>query len=467
MIHRYVTDVQKGKVDAKDIVAQAVEHAKKLNEKYHFMNTFVSETDLKKQLKTFNKKGKLAGVPISVKDCICVEGTESTAGSKILKGYKPVFDATVIERVKAEGAIIIGKTAQDEFGYGTFGTNTGIGYTPARNPHDARRVCGGSSSGSAAFTALADFPHLSIAESTGGSIAAPASYCGVAGLTPTYGRVSRYGLIDYANSLDKIGSMAQRVRDAGLLLEVMSGVDSKDPTTLNQKMSSLLTPKTVKGLDIAVPKIIHAEGVDKRITDTVLSALNDARINYTEVSMPLNDTYGVWDYYMIAMSETSTNLAKYAGMRYGLHPKSVEKDYTTLFSEVREQGFGDEAKRRLLLGTFARMSGYRGKYYIKAMKVRTKIIAEYKKILKKHSFIVSPAMPILPPTFEDVSKLTPVQVYALDFFVSGPNLTGMPHASVKVGALEGLPVGALVVGDHLQEQGVLGVAHTLERGAQK
>ena len=279
-----------------------------------------------------NPQGSLAGLPISVKDGICVKNIESAAGSEILKDYRPPFSATAVNKLEKEGAIIIGKTSQDEFGFGGFSVNT---KKIPKNPYDLTRSCGGSSGGAAGFTAFTTQPHIALGESTGGSIANPASFCGVVGLTPTYGLVSRYGLIDYANSLDKIGAIAKTVSDSFLGLYHISGYDEKDSTSLPQKMSKV---KKIK--KIAVIK--ESLDVDKEIKDVVLSRLKD----YDLISLPSIKRYSIPAYYLIAMSEASTNLAKYCGLRYG-QTLPLKGSYNEFFTEVRSKYFSKEAKRRI------------------------------------------------------------------------------------------------------------------------
>ena len=365
---------------------------------------------------------------------------ESRAGSLILKGYKPVFDATVISKLKKEGGAIIGKTSQDEFGFGSFSVNTD---NIPKNPIDKDRVCGGSSGGSGGITAKASFNHVSIAESTGGSIATPASFCGIIGLTPTYGVVSRYGLIDYANSLDKIGVMGKGMDQVREVFNVIRGYDEKDSTSLKEEVN-----KDDKVKKVGVIK--ESLNVDKDIKKIILDSLGD----YEEVSLPLVEKYGVVAYYIIALSEASTNLAKYCGLRYG-EGKDLKGNYNEYFSKVRSEFFQKESKRRIILGTFARMAGYRDAYYLKAMKVRSLIIKEYKKAFEKYDVLISPTMPIVAPKFTDVKKLTPLENYMMDILTVGPNLGGFPHVSVNVGEKDGMPVGMMIIGDHLNENKIM------------
>lgn len=449
-----------------------VEHASKISEEIgrknrdfaHFNNfdrTYVMEQAeaLEKEIRK-GRKGRLLGVPVSVKDCLCVKGVESRAGSKILSGYKPVFDATAVAKARAEGAIILGKTSQDEFGFGTFSVNHTAGPAP-RNPFNDERSCGGSSGGAAGFASLTNFTHAAIAESTGGSIACPASFCGVSSITPTYGAVSRYGLMDYANSLDKIGTMGKTILDAALLLNVISGHDKMDSTSLETEESRI---EKIGKIKIGVPKDLMGEIENAKVKDIVRSRIRDAEklgAEITEVKLPLNTKYGLAAYYIIAMSEASTNLAKYCGMRYGFERK-LDGDFNEYFSAVRSQAFGEEAKRRILLGTFARMSGFRDAYYLRAMKARTKLIKEYKQAFAKVDVIAHPAMPMAAPKFSEIEKLSPLEHYAADLCTVPANLCGMPHATINAGLLKEMPVGLMIAGDHLQESKVLSLAAAME-----
>jgi len=469
-ISGFVKQVKMGKISIVEHTNALLEEIHAKNEEYNHFNLVAEDyalqqaKEIEAEVNTGRKKGRLLGVPISVKDCICVKGVESRSGSRILSGYKPTFDAMVIEKAKAEGAIIIGKTSQDEFGFGSFSVNTGLDFSIPKNPHDSSRACGGSAGGSAGFTALTGFTHASISESTGGSIACPASFCGVTGFTPTYGRVSRYGLIDYANSLDKIGTMGKTVSDAAALLEVISGHDADDSTSLQEPVPELGADEKIAGMRIGLVKEFIGKGIDEGVKKAVHGASDKLRqkgVIVEEVSLPLNAKYETPAYYIIAMSEASTNLAKFCGMRYGAHEK-LEGNFNEYFSKVRSKHFGKEAKRRIIMGTFARMSGFRDAYYLKAMKVRTKLIQEYKQLFKRFDVLLSPAMPTIAPKFDEINKLTPLQHYYSDICVGPPNLAGLPHISVNAGFHKKMPVGVLFTADHLQEKKLVAIAETVE-----
>lgn len=395
-------------------------------------------------------KGILDGVTISLKDAICAKGMLTTASSKILSGYKPVFNAKVVEDVLANGATIIGKTIQDEFGFGGFCVNTGIGVPIPKNPVDQNRSCGGSSGGSGAAAKLID-THVSLGESTGGSIVAPAAFCGIYGLAPTYGKVSRYGLLSYGNSLDKIGPMSSNPDLIIKTINVISGNDPRDSTSSTKKVTPL-EYKGVSGLKIGVLK---TRGVDPKIQSAIETKLEEYKTQgatVQEISLPKVDKYALATYYVLAMSEASTNLAKYCGMRYGASGK-LEGSYNEYFTKVRSENFGKEAKRRIMLGTFARMAGQRDAFYIKAAKVRTALINEYKKVFEEVDVIICATSPMFPPTFEEIEKLTPLQHYLADQLVVGPNLAGLPHMNVPLNTP--LPSGLLVIGNHFDEQSVV------------
>ncbi|MBS3163387.1 Asp-tRNA(Asn)/Glu-tRNA(Gln) amidotransferase subunit GatA [Candidatus Woesearchaeota archaeon] len=412
---------------------------KTINKEYNFFNV-ISE-DIEKQEKSSN--GKLKGLFVSIKDCICVKDMESRAGSRILEGYKPVFNATVIQRLIDEGAIIIGKTSQDEFGFGSFSVNT---YNIPKNPFDKERTCGGSSGGSAGVTRKLSelkIKHVSIAESTGGSIACPAAFCGVYGFTPTYGVVSRYGLIDYANSLDKIGVMADNLSDLKKVFDVIKEYDPMDSTSLNKELNNDNSIKKV-----AVIK--ESLNVNPEIKELILKTVKDKFGSYDLISLPLVEKYAIPVYYILAMAESSTNLAKYCGMRYG-SSLELKGNFDEYFTEVRTKFFEVESKRRIILGTFARMAGYRDAFYIKAAKVRNLIIQEYKKAFEKYDLLISPTMPVIAPKFSEIKKLTPLENYMMDILTVGPNLAGLPHISCNAGFVKKMPVGIMYIANHLND----------------
>jgi aspartyl-tRNA(Asn)/glutamyl-tRNA(Gln) amidotransferase subunit A len=338
----------------------------------------------------------------------------------------------------------------DEFGFGTFSANTGV---VPKNPHDPARCCGGSSGGSAGYIAASTLARFALAQSTGGSISAPASFCGVVGFTPTYGRVSRYGLVDYANSLDKIGVIAKTVKDAAEAMSIIAGKDEKDETCQGEPFK--IPGKLAKKLTVGVPKEWVAQKTDpdvKKQFDAALAQMKNLGWTVKEVSIPSTD-YALSAYYVIALAESSTNLAKYCGLRYGATVQlEGGGDYTEFFSKVRGEFFGQEAKRRILLGTFVRMAGYRDRYYGQALKVRRLLLNDFAQAFKDCDIIAAPTMPIIAPTFDEIAKLSPLEEYAMDTLTVPANLAGLPHLSVPCGKAKGMPVGLHLMAPHHKDE---------------
>ncbi len=454
-VKQFVERVKAG-MDVEGFYEKFFTKIKELDRRYNFFVT-ISEAEVK-----VKRSGKLAGLPVSVKDCICTAGLQSSAGSRILEGYIPIFDSTAVKKIKDEGGIVIGKTNQDEFGFGTFCTNSGFGIP--KNPHDPTRCCGGSSGGAAGLTAALDLPHIALAQSTGGSISCPAAWCGVVGLTPTYGLVSRYGLIDYASSMDKIGLITKTVEDAALGLSVIAGHDPLDSTSIKKDVENYQQYlKEMRTIRVGVPRE-YFEGVDPEIEKAVwdvIKRLESEGGKYEEISLKLTRA-ALSAYYIIACSEASTNLAKFCGMRYGVEA-TIDGNFNEYFSAIRTKYFGQEAKRRILLGTFARMAGYRDRYYLKAMQIRALVIKEFKQAFKQFDVLIAPTMPVIAPKFSEIEKLSPTQQYAMDVLTVGPNLAGIPHLSVPCGKINGMPVGLHIMADHLQEGKMLQVGWNVER----
>ncbi len=407
-----------------------------INEKYEMFVNFSQSDDIDGEF-TFSAKDNLTSIDY-----------ESTAGSKILEGYKAPFDATPIKRMREAGGALIGKTNMDEFGFGTFCTNSAFGIP--KNPFDLNRSCGGSSGGSACAAAVLD-DHVSIGVSTGGSIVCPASFCGVYGLAPSYGRVSRYGLIDYGNSLDKVGLLSFKASDLRRYLPIISGNDPHDPTSYVQPELKL-GQKKLKS--VAVPKeAVEGDGISKDVMEYFeksLEMLRSMSIDVEYISMPTLK-YSIPAYYVIATSEASTNLARFCGMRYGQQDGDLTLKFDDYFTSFRSKYFGDEAKRRILLGTFTRMVGYADRYYNKALQVREAIIADYKEQFKRFDAVVTPTMPFISPRFDDISKMSALDSYKADFLTVPPNITGMPHMSAPCGYSDGMPIGLLFTSDHWNE----------------
>ncbi|MCQ2069874.1 MAG: Asp-tRNA(Asn)/Glu-tRNA(Gln) amidotransferase subunit GatA [archaeon] len=422
---------------------QTLKDLKKLNEKYEMFNAFCEDGDLGDSKFLF-----------SAKDNLTSSEYETCAGSKILGGYRPVFDATSIANLKQVGGKLVGKTNMDEFGFGTFSTNSAFGVP--KNPFDRERSCGGSSGGSACAAAVLD-DHLSIGVSTGGSICCPASFCGTYGIVPSYGRVSRYGLIDYGNSLDKIGLLSVDPAKLKEYLPVIAGKDPMDPTSCIQPELKLTGRKMTS---VAVPKEA-IEGISTDVKNTFLKALEDLKsmgIEVDYVDMP-ELKYAMPAYYVLATSEASTNLARYVGMRYGQQEGDLTQKFDDYFTSFRSQYFGDEAKRRILLGTYTRMEGFRDRYYAKALQVRMVVIDAYKKMFADHDAVLTPTMPFVSPKFSDISSMSPVESYKADFLTVPANLAGTPHLNCPCGYDgNGMPIGMQFVTDHWNEDQLVTMA---------
>jgi len=406
--------------------------------------------------------GRLAGVPVAIKECISTEGIQTTCSSNILRGYVPPFDATVVERLKREGAIVMGKNNMDEFAMGT-STETSC-FGPTHNPWDLDRVPGGSSGGSAAAVAGGEAP-CSLGSDTGGSVRCPASFCGIVGLKPTYGLVSRFGLIAYANSLEQIGPLTNTVEDTAMLMEIIAGHDWRDSTSTQMEKGSYLAGLNdgVQGLKVGIPEEYFGEGVDPLVEKAVwdaVSTLEGLGASWQKVSLP-HTKYALAAYYVIAMSEASSNLARFDGLRYGLR-MDEDADWHTTFSEIRAAGFGPEVKRRILLGTYALSAGYYGRYYLKALKVRTLIKDDFIRALKDVDILASPTMPM--PAFKIGERINdPLSLYMADVFTVPINLAGVPAISVPCGFAGNLPIGLQLIGRHFGEDTLLRAAHAFEK----
>lgn len=395
----------------------------------------------------------------SAKDNLTSKDMETCAGSRILEGYHPIFDATCISKLREAGGKLVGKTNMDEFGFGTFSTNSG--FEVPRNPYDLTRACGGSSGGSACAASVIE-DHMSLGVSTGGSICCPASFCGVYGIAPTYGRVSRYGLIDYGNSLDKIGVISQKATDLKKYMEMIAGKDEKDPTSMVQPDFKTAYRKM---RSVAIPKE-GIEGLSKEVEAVFKDAVEQLKsmgVDVDYVDMP-SLKYAMPAYYVLATSEASTNLARYVGMRYGHQEGDHSLKFDDYFTEVRSKYFGDEAKRRILLGTYARMAGFGGRHYAKAREVRQVVINDYKRVLETHDAVLAPTMPFTAPRFDDISKMSALESYKADYLTVPANIAGTPHLSVPCGYdSNGMPVGMQFVADHWNEDVLFSVAEDWEK----
>lgn len=444
---------------AEEVVSQCIDRIEA--GKFNTFITVAKESAPEAANKSENSKGPLAGVPIAIKDNISTKGIQTTCASRILGGYVPPYDAHVIERLKEAGAVIVGKVNMDEFAMGT-STETSH-YGPTLNPWNTETVPGGSSGGSAATIAAGEVP-LALGSDTGGSVRCPASFCGVVGLKPTYGVISRYGLISYANSLEQIGPLASNVADMTLLFNVIAGHDQRDSTSVpGEKDYTKALVDDVKGLTIGVPKEYFGDGLDQAVEKSVWDSvhrLEDLGASWQEVEMP-HTKYALAAYYVIAMSEASSNLARFDGMRYGLRLEK-DHDWHTTYSEIRAQGFGEEVKRRILLGTYALSAGYMDKYYLKALKVRTLIKQDFERALKSTDVLIAPTMPT--PAFKLGEKISdPLTLYMADVNTVPVNLSGVPSVSLPCGFSNGLPIGLQIMGKHFDEKTIIRTAYTFEQ----
>jgi len=408
--------------------------------------------------KPVHTEGKLAGVAVAVKDNISTMGIETTCASKILKGYVPPYDAHVVGLLKQAGAAIAGKTNMDEFGMGT--TTENSAYGPTLNPCDTGRVPGGSSGGSAAAVA-SGMVRMALGTDTGGSIRCPAAFCGIVGLKPSYGRVSRYGLIAYANSLEQIGPMGKTVSDVSTLMNVIAGYDRHDTTSRNKPYTH--TPVAdIKGLKIGIPQEYFGQGVDAQVAAVVKKAigrLEELGATTVPCSIPSME-YALAAYYVTCTCEASSNLARFDGVRYG-PAADTKKSWHDAYQEVRSAAFGTEVRRRIMLGTFALSSGYYGKYYAKAQVARENIKADFNRIFADVDVIAGPTMPTI--AFKLKEKSDPLSMYLADILTVPANLAGIPAISVPCGKAEGMPVGLQIMGRMFEDERVVDVAYAYEQ----
>ncbi|MFZ1928934.1 MAG: Asp-tRNA(Asn)/Glu-tRNA(Gln) amidotransferase subunit GatA [Candidatus Sulfotelmatobacter sp.] len=405
----------------------------------------------------------LAGVPVGIKDVMSTSGVRTTAGSKILGNYIPPYDCTAVARMEAAGAVILGKTNCDEFAMGS--SNENSAFHPVRNPRDVTRVPGGSSGGSAAAVA-ANMAVVALGSDTGGSIRQPASFCGVVGLMPTYGRVSRYGLIAFASSLDHIGPLAKTVRDAAIVLRTIAGRDPMDSTSANLPVPDYPSnlEKDICGLRIGVAKEYFGDGLDDEVRQAVESAIDKLKALGCEVipvSLP-HTSYAIPTYYLIATAEASSNLARYDGVRYGYRARGV-KSVSEMYRRSRDEGFGAEVKRRIMLGTYALSAGYYDAYYLKAQKVRALLTRDFEEAFRIVDAIVTPTSPTAAFRLGEKSD-DPLAMYLADIYTVTADLAGIPGISIPCGVTKDqLPIGLQILGKHFDEATILGLAHAYEQ----
>jgi len=443
------TLLERGEVSAQELHAAYLAAIEDRNEELHAYLTVVTESE-----------GD--GVPIAFKDVISTRGVETTAGSKVLAGYRPVFDATVAARCREASLPLLGKTNLDEFAMGSSTENSAFG--PSKNPWNPERVPGGSSGGSAAAVAAGMAP-WALGSDTGGSVKQPAALCGIVGLRPTYGTVSRYGIVAFASSLDQVGPMTKTVRDCALLYRIVAGRDPCDSTTVDlPEPVEIPEAEDLRGLRVGIPKELNeAEGIEPGVTEAVNRAIELCRELGAEVGeceLPRSVEFGLPCYYLIAPSEASSNLARYDGVRYGL--RAGNGSIREMYEQTRDQGFGDEPKRRIMLGAYALSAGYYEAFYGQAQKVRTVIRDEFAAALERFDLLVSPTSPTV--AFPLGAKTAdPLAMYLSDVLAIPPNMAGLPGLSIPCGLSEGLPVGLQLIGRQFSENLLFRAGHALER----
>jgi aspartyl-tRNA(Asn)/glutamyl-tRNA(Gln) amidotransferase subunit A len=460
--------VRTRQVSAEEVTRAHVERIERLDSKVHaFLGVFADRALAKARevdaaLAAKKDVGPLAGVPVAIKDVLDIEGVPTTCASKILEGYRPPFTATVVTRLEAAGAVPLGKTNMDEFAMGSSTENSA--YQKTRNPWDLERVPGGSSGGSAAAVAAGMAP-LSLGSDTGGSIRQPAALCGIVGLKPTYGRVSRYGLVAFASSLDQIGPFSRSVRDAALIANVLCGKDPHDATSADVPVPDFVAAAAgdARGLRIGVPWSFLEKGVQAEVGKAfrdAIAVLEKAGAKIVDIALP-HAPHAIATYYMVATAEASSNLARYDGVRFGLRATGA-RDLRHMYGDSRDAGFGPEVKRRIILGTFVLSSGYYDAYYVRAQKVRTLIRRDYEAAFEACDVVATPTAPN--PAFRFGEKTDdPLTMYLEDIFTVPANLAGVPGISVPCGFASGLPVGLQFVGRAFDEETLLRVAGTYER----
>ncbi|MCG3108809.1 Amidase [Metallosphaera sp. J1] len=459
MILEMVNDLRNGNLSPDEYVGRTFERIKRVEDRVKAFVTIRREEDVLEEVKRAVKEGRrLSGLLIAVKDNISTKGIRTTCSSKMLENYVPPYDATVILKLRKEGAVILGKTNMDEFAMGSTTETSYFG--PTRNPWDLSRTPGGSSGGSGSALA-AGYVSVALGSDTGGSIRTPASFTSTYGLKPSYGTVSRYGLVAYANSLEQIGPMARNSADLALLFSIIAGSDQRDATTIDYSPPSSINPIAVKGIKVGVLKDVM-DASDSGVAGVVKDFLNKmssegAVVEETNLGMV---DYVLPTYYIIAMSEASSNLARYDGVRYG-YSSNAEGNWKDVYSRNRGEGFGKEVKRRILLGSFILSAGYYEQFYIRALKTRRLIRDSLEKLFSRYDILVSPTSPILPPRIGEVID-DPVKMYAMDVATVTANLAAIPGLSIPAGFYNGLPVGVQLMGRYLSDTFLMGVSLYME-----
>jgi aspartyl-tRNA(Asn)/glutamyl-tRNA(Gln) amidotransferase subunit A len=464
-----VKGVKNRDFSAEEYISQILERIEKIDRRINAF-TIVDDNGALKKARSIDKKirdgedekniGSLAGVAVGIKDNICTSGLKTTCASKMLEDYVSPYDATVIKKLKDSDAIIVGKLNLDEFAMGS--TTEFSTYGATRNPWNVNYVAGGSSGGSAASVAALECA-VSLGSDTGGSVRCPASFCSVVGMKPTYGRVSRFGLISYANSLEQIGPIGKTVSDTIMIMNSIAGMDDNDQTTLNNEAQKY-TPQSKRNIRVGLVKEL-VEGTEPEISRCIYSAMDlfsrsDCKCEETSMK---SIEFALASYYTIAMAEASSNLARYDNIRYGFDSSPDSYEWNTYFAKVRSK-FGEEVKRRIIIGTYVLSSGYYGKYYLKAQQVRTKLKEELSSLYKKYDVLIAPTMPVLPFKFGEKID-DPLKMYMIDIDTVIANLTGIPAISVPAGFSKGLPIGLQIMADELQEQTLFEAASLFESTA--
>ena len=468
-IHEAVEKLKNKEITSKQLTTSILERIENVEEKIDAYISIDKEGALKQaeladKAIEEGKIGPLTGIPLSIKDLICTEGTRTTCASKILENFVPTYDATVITKLKEAGAIIVGKVNMDEFAMGS--TNENSGFKSTKNPWDINCIPGGSSGGSAASVS-AEMCLGSLGSDTGGSIRQPASHCGIVGMKPTYGRVSRFGLVAFASSLDQIGPLTKNVHDCAIMMNAISGYDENDSTSVPKEVPDYTEALVgdIKGLKIGIPKeYFDVEGMDndvKKAIENAIETYKKAGADFIDISLP-HSKYAVAAYYVIAPSEASSNLARYDGVRYGVRSKNHD-NLLGMYEQSRSEGLGLEVQRRIIIGTYALSSGYYDAYYKKASQVRTLIMNDFKTAFEKCDIILSPVTPE-PATALGENKEDPLKMYLSDIFTLSANLAGIPGMSIPCGfSGSGKPIGLQLMGKHFDEATLLKAAYNFEK----
>lgn len=461
--------IQEKKLSAVEATKAQLEMIKEKDSQYNcYISVLEDEAlaqaeEVQKRIDKGELMTSLAGVPVAIKDNICTKNINTTCASKMLYNFKPIYDATVIEKLKAAGAVIIGKTNMDEFAMGSTTETSYFGET--KNPHNPAHVPGGSSGGSAAAVAAGE-AFYALGSDTGGSIRQPAAYCGITGIKPTYGTVSRYGLIAYASSLDQIGTMGRNISDCAASLEIISGHDQKDSTSISgreYKYTDALIDD-VKGMRIGIPKDYLGAGLDSEVYESIQKAADVFRKKgaIVEEFELHNVDYAVPAYYVIACAEASSNLSRYDGVKYGYRNPDAE-GLQELYKQTRSEGFGNEVKRRMMIGAFVLSSGYYDAYYNKALKVRAVINQSFMKAFESFDIILGPTAPNTAPKLGE-SLSDPLKMYLSDIYTVSVNLSGLPAVSLPCGKdSKGLPIGMQLIGRHFGEKDIIRAAYSFEK----